>query len=89
MQTTAASHNLLFIANKKNVHYYSIESFLMKFLIDVTCVMSAEKFSGVSDCDPSHLAESGFGCTSIMRPSAPAATNALAKGVTMYHLPVP
>ncbi len=51
--------------------------------------MSIWKFAGVSDCAPSDSAWSGFGGTSMMIASAPAATEARASGCTRYHLPVP
>ena len=54
--------------------------------IAVTCSINALKFSNVSDCAPSDFASSGFGCTSMIRPSAAAAR---ASGVTRYHRPVP
>ena len=38
--------------------------------------MRAANFFGLSDCGPSEEARSGSGCTSMMRPSAPAATAA-------------
>ena len=38
----------------------------------------AANLSGLSDCGPSESASSGRGCTSMMRPSAPAATAAMA-----------
>ena len=44
---------------------------------------------GVSACAPSERASSGRLCTSTMSPSAPTATPARARGVTMYALPVP
>src|SRR5215213_716247 len=51
--------------------------------------MSAAKFSSVSDWPPSDLARSGSGWISMIRPSAPAPSDAIASGGTKYHLPVP
>ena len=42
--------------------------------------MSWVNFDGLSDCGPSDSASSGRGCTSMIRPSAPHATAALAMG---------
>src|SRR2546428_415571 len=39
-----------------------------------TSRISCMNWSGYSDCAPSESASSGFGCTSTMMPSAPAAT---------------
>ncbi len=50
---------------------------------------SAANFFGSSDCGPSESAVSGFGCTSMTSPSAPAATAALAIGPTYSQEPVP
>src|SRR3989338_5898261 len=49
----------------------------------------AVNFLGSSDWGPSERATSGFGWTSIIRPSAPAAMAALAIGPTYSQLPVP
>ena len=51
--------------------------------------ISAANRSGLSDCGPSESASSGLGCTSIIRPSAPAATAAIAIDSTYSQCPVP
>src|SRR6267143_991553 len=54
-----------------------------------TSRISCMNWSGYSDCAPSESASSGFGCTSTMMPSAPAATAARAIGITLSRKPVP
>ena len=51
--------------------------------------MSWANFVGLSDCGPSDSASSGRGCTSMISPSAPHATAALAMGATRSQWPVP
>src|SRR2546422_3819087 len=54
-----------------------------------TSRISWANWSGNSVCAPSESACSGLGCTSIMMPSAPAATAARAIGMTLSRSPVP
>ena len=49
----------------------------------LTLPSDCPNFSGVRDCWPSHLAWAGSLWTSMMRPSAPAATAARARGSTI------
>src|SRR6266436_10348315 len=51
--------------------------------------MRAAKRSGLSDCGPSESASAGLLCTSMMSPSAPAASPALAMADTYSQCPVP
>jgi len=51
--------------------------------------INCENVPGSSDCAPSESACSGSLCTSISRPSAPAATAARAIGTTLSRRPVP
>src|SRR5579884_2339734 len=48
--------------------------------IFLTSCISSLNLAGLIDSSPSHSAHSGLECTSISRPSAPAATAALAMG---------
>jgi len=54
-----------------------------------TLSLKFEKFSGFNDCMPSDNALEGSGCTSMMSPSAPAATAALAIAGTPDQMPIP
>src|SRR6185295_4733379 len=54
-----------------------------------TRAISAANRSGFSDWGPSESASSGLGCTSISKPSAPAATAAIAIDSTYSQCPVP
>jgi len=53
------------------------------------CDINSSNCSKRSDCAPSLRAWSGSGCTSISKPSAPAATAARPMGATMSRRPVP
>ena len=52
----------------------------------MNCI-SSSNWSGVRLCAPSHLALAGLLCTSIIRPSAPAATAAFASSGTIHAWP--
>jgi len=54
-----------------------------------TCCIISLNCAGVRVCAPSLKARSGSGCTSTIRPSAPAATDARAMGSTWSRRPVP
>src|SRR4029077_8117064 len=54
-----------------------------------TCTIRSSNCSGNSDCMPSDSALSGWLCTSTISPSAPTATDARDRGVTLLRFPVP
>src|SRR5581483_1007309 len=53
----------------------------------LSSIVSAAISSRTSACGPSHNATDGFGCTSIITASAPAATAARARGATSSRRP--
>src|SRR5271154_577825 len=69
-------------------HIYAIVLSTAEAITRNSCI-SLANCSGKSVCAPSETALSGFGCTSISKPSAPAATAARAIAGTLSRRPTP